>query len=106
LPKDSKNARFEQFLNKELNKEKENPEKISPKLKGNPLISELYQLPSSIKYANYNENHDVIDQTHWLSGLAEVDRNDPRNRPKVKPVQNEKELAEEQFIEKVGLSKK
>ena len=68
---DSKDMRFQEFMNKELGivEEKKFPEQ---KKKIPEIIKNLYKLPDNIDFDNYNNNREVIDKKHWLSGLAEV----------------------------------
>ena len=46
----------------------------------NSFVQELYKLPDNLKYANHDECHEVIDQTHWLEGLAEVEAKVPEKK--------------------------
>lgn len=89
-PKDSKDARFHEFQNKELGKEDNDSPAVKRKAK--EIFKDLYKLPDEIDYANYNQNRDVIDRKHWIAGLAEVDvdknaqNRDPSDVPPVNEV--------------------
>lgn len=88
-PKDSKDARFHDFQNKELGKEDNDSPAVKRKAK--EIFKDLYKLPDVIDYANYNKNRDVIDRKHWIAGLAEVevDKNTKEKDPSDVPPVNE-----------------
>lgn len=71
--KDSKDVRFHEFVKKEMGENDSRPEPNKKKVPNE--FKDLYALPESINYANYNQNQDVKDRKHWLTGLAEVSVN-------------------------------
>lgn len=80
--KDSKDVRFQEFLNKELGTTDDKPSPAAKKSKVPDAFKNLYKLPDSIDYANYNQNREVIDRKHWLTGLAEV-QVEEKDKPKL-----------------------
>ena len=79
---DSKDMRFQEFMNKELGITEENkpPEQ---KKKTPDVIKNLYKLPDNIDFDNYNKNREVLDRKHWLSGLAEVQADNSQDEGKI-----------------------